>query len=253
MRVDLGIANKRVLITGASRGLGLAVARAFAAEGARLSLVARDEQRLAELVAELGGDGLEHDFVSADLMVPGAPTRVGKQVLRSGPVEIVVHNVGGTLQVRNPLSPAEDWLRVWQYNVGIAIELNRVIVPPMQERRWGRVIHISSTAGDELRGSAPYAVSKAYLNAYTKTLGRALAPDGVVVSAVLPGAFIAPGNHWDFRSRENPEMVKDFLRHHAAIGRLGTPEDIAPFALFMASEQAVFANASLVPVSGGSM
>ena len=167
--------------------------------------------------------------------------------------EIVVHNVGGTLGMKNPLAPMEDWHRVWQFNVGIAQEINALVIPAMQKKQWGRVIHISSVAALDLRGSCGYGPSKAYLNAYTQVLGRAVAPDGVVVSAILPGAVYAPGGHWDWVQENKPEMLADFLRHHHAVGRLGTAEEIAPFVLFMASEHVTFAQAALINVDGGTM
>jgi len=252
--MDLGIADKRVLVTGASQGIGRAIALALAREGCRIAAVARGEERLREAVEAMGGRKAGHEYVAADLMEEGAPKRVARRLLeRGGPVEIVVHNVGGTLEARDPLAPVEDWARVWRFNVGIAIEMNAVLIPPMQERGWGRVIHVSSLAAEQLRGCGPYGAAKAYLNAYTKVLGRAVAPTGVVVTAIMPGAVLAEGGHWDWVQRQKPAVLADYLRHHQATGRLGTPEEIAPFAVFLASQQVTFAQGSVVPVDGGTM
>jgi 3-oxoacyl-[acyl-carrier protein] reductase len=120
-------------------------------------------------------------------------------------------------------------------------------------QKWGRVVHISSISAESLRGSAPYGAAKAYLNAYVKGLGRAVAPSGVVVSAVMPGAIWAEGGHWDRMRKERPEVEPDFLRHHHAIGRLGTAEEIAPAVLFLASRHVTFAPAAIVPIDGGTM
>ncbi len=252
--MDLGISGKRVLVTGASQGIGRAVALDFAGEGCKVAVIARRENELKDVVDQMGGETQGHSYYVADLMEDGAPTRAVRELTANDePFDIVIHNVGGTLQVRDPLSPMEEWFRVLRYNVGIAMEMNALVVPPMQEQKWGRVIHISSISAEALRGSAPYGAAKAYLNAYTKTLGRAVAPDGVVVSALMPGAIIAEGGHWDNIRKTNPQMMDDFLRHHHAIGRLGTAEEIAPFALFMASQFVTFAAASLIPIDGGTM
>ena len=252
--MDLGIADKKVLITGASQGLGRAIALDFAKEGCKVAVAARRADKLQGVVAEMGGEERGHSFYVIDLMSDGGPTcAVEELTARNGHFDIVVHNVGGTLSVKDPLSPMEEWCRVWRFNVGIAIEINALIIPPMQAQGWGRVIHISSISAESVRGSAPYAAAKAYLNAYVKGLGRAVAPTGVVVSALMPGAILAEGGHWDNIRQTNPAMMEDFLRHHHAIGRLGTAEEISPFAVFMASQLVTFATAAVIPVDGGTM
>jgi len=252
--VDLGIRGKRVLVTGASQGVGRATAMSFAREGCKVAVIARRREKLREVLEEMGGEEEGHSFYAVDLLEDGAPTTAIKELTANKqPFDVVVHNVGGTLQVRDPLSPMEEWCRVWRFNVGIAIEINGLVIPPMKARHWGRIIHISSIGAEFLQGSGPYAAAKVYLNAYTKILGRAVAPTGIVVSALMPGAFHAEGGHWDHARKTNPGMIEDFLRHHQAIGRLGSVEEISPFALFMASQWVTFATASVVPVDGGTM
>lgn len=252
--MDLGITDKKVLITGASQGLGRAIAIDFAKEGCKVAIVARNADKLKELIVKIGGESKGHSYYAIDLMDDGIPTFVVEEFFkRYGHFDIVVHNVGGTLNLKNSLAPVEEWKRVWQYNVGIGIEINALVIPPMQKQHWGRVIHISSISAETVRGSGPYAASKSYLNAYVKSLGRSVAPTGVVVSALMPGAFISEGGHWDKILNTNPDMIKDFIRHHQAIGRLGAPEEISPFVIFMASQFATFASASIIPIDGGTM
>jgi len=184
--MDIGIAGKRVLVTGASQGIGRAIALSFAQEGCRVAVIARREKELKDVVAEMGGTRKGHSYCAIDLMDEDAPARAVKELTDAqDEFEIVVHNIGGTLGMKNPLAPMEDWQRVWRFNVGIAQEINALVIPPMREKQWGRVIHISSVAALDLRGSCGYGPSKAYLNAYTKVLGRAVAPDGVVVGGGL--------------------------------------------------------------------
>lgn len=259
--MDLGIKGKKVLVTGASQGIGKAIALTFAKEGCKVAIIARREDRLKELVEKMGGESKGHSYYAGDLIKRGEPTAaVNNLVSRNGNFEIVVHNIGGTLNLKNPLASVEDWCKVWYFNVGIAIEINAVVIPPMQKQRWGRVIHISSISAESVRGSTPYAAAKAYLNAYVKGAGKSFAKDGIVFSALMPGAIYAKGGHWDENSEINSKdkeaffkKREDFLRHHHAIGRLGTAEEIAPFSVFMASKYVTFATASIIPIDGGTM
>ncbi len=252
--MELGISGKKTLVVGASTGIGRAIAEGFAREGSAVTVVARSEDKLLSLVDSMGGESRGHGHVVADLMEPGAPRSTARSLIESRErFDVVVHAVGGPLEIREPLGPREDWQRVWQFNCGIAIEMNESLVPPMVAAGWGRVIHISSISAVMLRGAAPYAAAKAYLNAYTKTIGRALARDGVVVSAILPGAVSFEGSYWDKYVKEKHPRVDDFLRHHQAVGRMGTPEEIASFALLLGSDLATFAQAAVIPVDGGNM
>jgi 3-oxoacyl-[acyl-carrier protein] reductase len=252
--MQFGIQNKRVLIVGASKGIGHATAKCFAEEGAIVTTIARSEMLLRTLDIELQRNGQCHSYCCADLMIENEPTRIAEYLMQQhNGFDIVVHAVGGPLEIRDPLSSVELWQQVWRYNCGIAIEMNRVLIPFMQKQQWGRVIHISSISSIMLRGAAPYASAKAYLNAYTKTLSRELAKDGIVVSAVLPGAVAFDGSYWDKFIKEKHPRVGDFLRHHQAAGRMGTPEEIAAFVVMLGSEKASFAQGMLANVDGGNM
>lgn len=252
--MDLGIAGKRVLVTAGSQGLGRAAALAFAQEGARVAVIARDSPKLDQLLGDLGGPNKGHAVLAMDLLSPQAPARALEALAAPGdPFDIVIHNLGGTLGLKDPLSAPEQWAEVWRFNVGVAIELNNLVIPRMEERGWGRIVHVSSTAAESARGSVPYAASKAFLNCYVKGIGRAYAAKGLVISALMPAAFEAEGGHWARVRRYNPALVEDYVRHHHAIGRLGTPEDITPFLLFMASTHVSFATAAVFAVDGGSL
>lgn len=252
--MELGIKGRKALVVGGSRGIGRAIAEAFAHEECRVTVIARDETSLKKVFDSMGGAERGHRYIVADLMDENIPSQVADELIESdGVYDIVVQNVGGPRGIRDPLSSVDEWREVWHFNAGIAIEMNRILVPPMIEQGWGRLIHTSSISGIMLRGAAPYAAAKAFLNAYTKTLGRELAKTGVVVTAVMPGAVAFPGSYWDDHSKNNPARVDDFLRHHQAIGRMGTPQEIAHFVLMLGSELASFAQAAVVPIDGGHM
>lgn len=252
--MDLGIAGKRVLVTGGSQGLGRAAALAFAGEGCRVAVVARNPERLGTLLEELGGSGQGHAVLATDLMQAGEPARAVQALsAEAGPFEIVIHNLGGTLGIKDPLTAVDQWARVWRFNAGIAVEINNLVIPTMVERGWGRIVHVSSDAALHGRGSTPYAAAKAYLNTYVKGIGRTFAPTGLVISALLPGPFEAEGGHWEKLRRDNPALLEEFLRQHVAIGRLGTPAELTGFLLFLASQQVTFATAAVLTIDGGGM
>ncbi len=259
--MDLGIAKKRVLITGASRGIGAEIARSFAKEGCQISLIARDRINLESVLKQIGGSESGHDYLDLNLREPGTPTEAVKELLSNHEsIDIVVHNVGGGLGIKDPLAETNEWLEVWNFNVGIAIEMNALLVPPMRKNRWGRIIHISSinavTGGTMIKpyGGAPaYSCAKAYLNMYTKVISREFAKDNVIVSAVMPGTILSKGKHWDKLQKKEPHKIEEYLERHHAIGRFGDVAEIAPFVLLLASDIASFAAGSLVNVDGGAL
>lgn len=249
MRVDLS--GRHVLVTGASQGLGADAAKGFAACGARVSLCARRADALDAVLGTLDGAG--HRTVVADLSQPGEGTRVVAEVEATSPVDIVLHAAGGNMDLRDIFASSDVWQQVWQLNVGAIIDLNNGLVPGMRSRRWGRILHLSSRATVSFGGAPAYAAAKSYLNAYTVMLGRAVAADGIVVSAVAPGAISAPGNNWERAEAQWPENVAKYVSEHQAIGRLGRPDDITPMLLFLASDAGRFAAGSIIPIDGGGM
>jgi 3-oxoacyl-[acyl-carrier protein] reductase len=218
-----------------------------------VAVVSRTASDIETLVEEMGGEESEHYGVDMDLVPEGAPDKLVDRLKRAnfGPIDIVVHNLGGTLDITDPFCSVDDWRRVWRFNLEVAIELNLLLVPAMRERRWGRIVHISSISAMENHGPVTYCAVKAALTAYARSLGRVLAPDGIVVTAVLPGAVFTEGGYWDIASRERPEHVQKYLAERMAIHRLGEPDEIGNAVAFLCSEKASFFIGSVVPIDGG--
>lgn len=243
--MDLGIKDKRVLVTGASQGIGRTIGLDFAKEGCKVTLVARRKKELEAIVDEIGGKKEGHDFYAVDLMESGAPEQTSKELLeRNGAYDIIVHNLGGTLEIRDPLSPWEEWERVLRFNAGVSIDMNQAMIPKMIEQKWGRIVNISSLSAQHLRGCGPYGAAKAFLNAYTMALGKHMAKHNIIVTAVAPSSIYAPGGHWDPESYSDVEkerfLVKkaDMMKHYCPRGELGTAEDISGMVVFLSSERA---------------
>lgn len=248
--MDLGIQGKRALITGAGRGLGRSMAECLAAEGVRIAAISRTESDLQELLAGLPGEG--HWSRAMDLVEEGAPREL-VELLRSGwgEPDILIHNLGGTLDLTDPFCSVDDWRRLWRFNMEVALELNLLLLPGMQERKWGRVLHITSIAATENQGPVPYCAIKSALTSYTRSMGRVVAKDGVIMQAVLPGAVFTKGGYWDTASRERPEHVERYLKERMAIQRFGEPDEIGRAVAFLCSQHASFFVGSVVPIDGG--
>lgn len=252
--MELGIKGKKVLIVGLGKGIGKAIVRAYADEGAYLTVLSRDKRNLKKIIDEIGGKKCRHSYLAVKLMEYGVPKNTAEKLISENICfDIVVHNIGGSLGIRDPLGQVEDWNKVWRLNTGIAIEMNNILIPPMIKQNWGRIIHISSISSRILKGAPQYCCAKAYLNAYVITVGRHFAKKGIVMSAILPGAVEFENSYWAEIKETNKGKYYGFLNEHQAINRMGTPEEIAAFALFMGSEQVRFASASIIPVDGGNM
>ena len=124
----------------------------------------------------------------------------------------------------------------------------------MKKNNWGRIVHVSSITslnGDLETGSVPYSASKAFLNSYIKSMGRKFAKYNIIISGIMPGAILSKGKYWDKIKKKQPKKLKIFLSNHQSIGRLGLPNEISPFIIFLSSTKSSFACGSIIPVDGG--
>jgi 3-oxoacyl-[acyl-carrier protein] reductase len=252
--MDLGLANKNALVIGGSRGLGKAIALGLSREGARVGVVARSPVDINKTIESMGGEAKGHWGISRDLMPDRSPNELMDELvaLKKNDVDILIHNLGGTLQIGDPFCELSDWRKVWRLNLEIAIDLNRHIVPIMKEKGWGRIIHISSVAAVLNHGSLPYCTVKAALNAYVKNLGAILAPHGIVATGIMPGAVMSEGSRWEKTLQESPAKIEEFLNNKIAIKRFATPEEISAFVVFLSSGKASFFCGNILPIDGGS-
>ncbi|MCC7164992.1 MAG: 3-oxoacyl-ACP reductase FabG [Anaerolineae bacterium] len=235
------------LITGASRGIGFAVARIFGAAGARLALVARDAARLEQAAEQLRGQGYTvlacACDVSAETEVNSAVASVRAQF---GRIDILVNNAG-ILQAGHITDfSAADWERMIAVNLNSAFYLSRAVAPLMIEQKSGRILNISSLTAQTggVSGSVQYAASKGALLSFTKTLARDLAPHHITVNAIAPGQI-----ETDMGALSDEARAR--IVGMIPLGRLGTPEDIAYAALFLASDAASYITGATIDVNGG--
>ena len=250
--MDLGLKGKTVLVTAAGRGIGRSIALDFAREGARVAIVSRTQTDIDSLLDEMGGEPAGHFGCALDLEAEGNAQVLFDRVCTAfGVLDVLVNNLGSTLDITDPYCPVSDWRRVMRVNLELGIELNNLAVPLMVERKWGRVCNILAGASIENHGPVPYCAAKAAFMAYTRSMGRVLAPTGVVMTGVLPGAVVTEGGHWETALRERPQHAEEYLKFRTAAGRFGECDEISPMVLFMCSEKASFFQGSQVLIDGG--
>jgi 3-oxoacyl-[acyl-carrier protein] reductase len=247
--MDLKLKGRKALVTGASRGIGKAIAQALAAEGVAVALNARTEKDLDSVIKTLDGSG--HLFRASDLTLENGSAQLIDSLKDFGDIDIVVHALGGALQLRDPLCGLENWRKLMRLNLEVAIELNELVIPKMRDRKWGRIVHVSSVSGGENLGPAPYCAVKSALNAYTRSFGRIFAADGVVISGVAPGAVMSDGGPWDIAQKEDPARIKEYIERNLPSGAFGSPEDIAATVALLCSENARQFSGCVVSADGG--
>ncbi len=249
--MDLKLNGKVVMITGASKGLGRAMAEAFAAEGARLSICARGADALSEAEKQLRAAGAEVVAQAVDVADATAAAKwVGTTVERFGAVDVLINNAGGADPRPFAALDEKAWQAAFDQNFFSAVSLARACAAEMQKRGGGAIINISSIYGREAGGPVSYNASKAALNSLTKMLARELAPHQIRVNAIAPGSIIYPGGVWEAVFKQNPAFEKDFIAHEFPWGRLGRPEEVAFAALMLASPRASWITGACVPVDG---
>lgn len=257
--MNLNLKNKKVLITGGSKGLGLELSRAFEKEGCKVIIISRNKKNCENAIKLIGGKKEGHDFYISNLLNYEKNEKLIKKILKKHKaIDIVIHNIGGGLGLKNPTDKLKNWIKSWIFNVGISIQINNVLLPIMKKRKWGRVINISSLASingmptiKPYGGSIAYACSKSYLNMYTKTMAREYAKYNVSISAILPGPFLSPGKHWDKLKKKNKKLFNAYIKNVNSINRFADFNEIVPFVLLFSSAKASYTQGSLLNIDGG--
>jgi 3-oxoacyl-[acyl-carrier protein] reductase len=249
--LELGIAGRGALVTGGSAGIGLAIAQALAAEGAHVAIAARTQSHVDAAVTALGGHEGGHRGYTVDLAAQDGPSSLLVACADFGAIDILIHNLGGTLGVNDPLAPIERWRDVFRLNLEVAIELNDALLSPMSERGWGRIVSVLSLGAREHSGTIAYGTAKAALGAYTRGLARNVARQGVVVTAVSPGATLTENGHWAQQQLTDPERVATYLKTETMRGRFVEAREVAAVVTFLASEAASACSGTFVGVDAG--
>ena len=245
--MDFGIEGKVALVTAATRGLGLGIARALAHEGARVAVVARTASDVKQLAQELSGFGVAADVTTEE----GCRRSVEETQHNLGPIEILVNNYGARAGTSWRDTGLEEFQAAFEGNLSVSVRMTQLVLPGMVQRGWGRVVVISSVYGREAGGAPAYNAAKAAEISMVKSLAREVASSGVTVNSVAPGSILWEGGGWHRRQQADPQGIAEFVRQEMPLGRFGTVEEVAAVVAFVCSRQASLLTGACINVDGG--
>lgn len=245
--MDLRLKNKTALVTGASMGIGRAIAKGLAAEGVRLCIAARRRESLEQVAKDIvTAGGVEPHIEIVDVMEDGAPQRLARAAEKAlGQIDILINCAGGS---RPPIpigAPEDEWTDVMTLNFIRVRQLTHAALPGMMERKWGRVVNITGKSEpDGLLAATP---AKAAMHGWSKGLSREVGKFGITVNCIPPGRIMSEQIRRkysaEFRARQSAEEIP--------VGRYGEPEELAALAVFLSSPVASYITGTVMPVDGG--
>lgn len=250
--MDLELAGRSVLVTGASRGIGLGIATAFAQEGARVTICARGAETLEAAGAALRALGAEVETVAGDVTnAEGAAKVVDAALARFGGIDVLVNNAGGSSREADPVRAFEGSFALNVSSVLRMAELARPHLAASTAPGGGAIVNISSIYGRESGGGAAYNATKSAQIAMSKALARDWIRQGIRVNNVAPGSIAFEGGSWGRRLVEEPERMAAFIASDIPAGRFGRPEEVAAVVVFLASARASWLVGATINVDGG--
>jgi 3-oxoacyl-[acyl-carrier protein] reductase len=254
MRMELQLEDRVVIVTGASRGIGRAIALAFAREHARLVVCARGREALEETAAALHGAGAGGvRALAVDITDAAAVPALLEAAVGLGGLDVVVGNAGGNRRKLFADTTDDDWRELLELNLVSGLRLARGAVPLFRARGRGSILFIASIWGREAGGPeyTIYNATKSALISAARVMATELAPAGIRVNTIAPGSILAPGGSWERRRQQDPAGIAAFVERELPLGRFGTAEEVAELAVFLASDRASLITGACIAADGG--
>ncbi|QDU81145.1 3-oxoacyl-[acyl-carrier-protein] reductase FabG [Polystyrenella longa] len=251
MTSPFDLTGKVALITGGSRGLGKAMARGLAIAGADIIIASRDEDTLKRSLAEImKGTQVRGKYLIADMTNRESVHELGQQAIAAmGQVDILINNAGGNVPEEADQIQDENWDKIVELNLSSCMALSRSVIPNMKERKWGRIIHISSIMGiASKRGRNAYSATKSALMGLARAQALELGPYGITSNCLAPGPFLT-----ELPASVLSDEEKERFSDRTALKRWGQPEELAGPALLLASNAGSYITGETLVVDGGTL
>ena len=252
--MDLGLSDKVAIVTGSSRGLGLASARALVAEGCRVCICARGSERLAEAAIEVDAAARKPNMVlavQADVSTQaGVDLVIARTIETFGRLDVLVNNVGRAGGTGLLDTSDAEWQAALDETLFPAIRASRAAVPHLRQAGGGAILMIASIYGRESGGRMTYNAVKAAEISLAKALAQQLAPLNIRVNSVAPGSIMFPGGSWHKRQQADPEGIAEFISRELPFARFGRPDEVGAVVAFLASARASWISGASIVVDG---
>lgn len=243
--------EKKIIITGASQGLGAVCAREFSKLGAVIGLLSRSQEKLENVKNSCENSNI-HMILCADQTDQIQLVRVIEKFQKTlGTVDVVVHCAGGGLGLRDHLLSQADFEALFKLNVSSAAQLNRLVVPEMMKQGFGNLVHVGSLASFEAVASVGYNSVKAAIAAYVRSLGRELIASSIIVTGIAPGGFIAENNAMDRLKINKPSVYENFIEQRLPRKTMANAMELIPMLTLLCSSQALMMGGCMVPIDAG--
>ena len=233
---------KKILIVGGSTGLGFYLTKLYIKKNYDVTIISRNKNKNIENKVKQ----LLCDVTNIVLLKKLLRNFLKKKIF----FDIIIHNVGGSQKVFDYKEDSKKYELVWRANLGYAIEINNFFIPYMIKKKWGRIVHLSSSASYNYSAPVAYSVAKSALNTYVSSLSRKLIKSNIVLSCVCPGPIELPNRYMTLLQKRNTKFWKNYVKNHLPIGRMAKPSEITSVIYFLTSEDSSYCSGAIWNIDG---
>lgn len=235
--MNLKIKNRTALIVGASKNIGRSISIALAKEKVSVIMVARSKEKLTKLKKEVDKYSTNNYIIQMDLNIKSNINKLNDEVNRKyKKIDIIIHNLGGSLGVKDPFSSSSKWLKVWNINLGYSIDINNFFIPKMILNKWGRIVHVSSAVTTSFDGYSPYASAKCALEGYIKSVSKVVSKNNVIINGIAPGVIDKKEGYFNHLKNNNISELNKYYKDKLPINRMCSQNEVSNTIVFLCSD-----------------